>query len=134
MASYWWINRNCFVNLWLSISNLFRVAVSMALIFFVPLFDYRLSIFFSTFFISFFGQKYFRIKLHSGLYVFIIRYLRIFGFPLSLDRSRTMKVSYRWRGDTFSRAIDVMVWCSFIIISPKSCCFSDYWVPSQLSR
>ena len=91
-------------------------------------------VFSSDFYIPFFGQKHFNIKLYSDSYVFIILNRWIFGCPLSFGRSKTTEVSHRWRCDAFNNAVDVMIWWSLIILFPNSDFSFDYWVSSGWSK
>ena len=101
--------------------NSLRVAVSMALMSFLhPVALSPNQLFSSDFYMPFFGQKYFNIKLYSDLYVFMVSNLWILGCLLSFGSSSTMEVRHRCRGDAFNSAVavDVMVWWSFIF--PRS--------------
>ena len=99
-----------------------------------PVWLYPIHLFSFAFFKPVFGQHYLRIKLYSNSYGFIIFNRFIFGLPLSLGCNKTIQMNYRWRGDKLIKDINVMVWCSFIILSLKFDSTSDCWVPSSLNR
>ena len=64
----------------------------------------------------------------------MIRILGIFGLLLSFGRIIIIDVSYRKSGTSFNSAIEVMIWCSDIIISLKSGFSFEYCTPSGLRR
>ena len=46
----------------------------------------------------------------------------------------TMEVSHLLRGFLFRRIMDVILWCSFHILSPKPFSFSLYWLPLWIRK
>ena len=56
------------------------------------------------------------------------------GCPMSFVINMTMDVSHVFSGDEFNRAIDIVVWCSYNSLSPKSWTSSEYCVLSGFNR
>ena len=102
--------------------------------FFVSLFGYLLTIC-SLLHFSFLSSAKSISELDIfDLYVFVIINRFCWCYPLPLGNNRIIDVNHLWIEFVFIRTIDVIVWYSRIVLSPKSGFSSEYWVSSGLSR
>ena len=133
IASSWWIHKGYLVNLWVSSWSIVPVSTAQKFLR-PPVWLFPNYWFDSAFFRPCFGQEYFNTRLHSYSYVPIMRSLWIWGLPVTFGNMMTINVIHLLSGFSLRRAIEVILWWIFHILSLISSLSSLYWVPSGESK